>query len=117
MAVILDKNKILQYIGTDETRINTLLVIFATDLRNHAKQLQTLAIDDWTNHHKLLHRLMGSASYFGTEDLKAYVKQAEYWCQHQQESQLTATLQQLYLEIERVLSCELLPLDEPSSPD
>ncbi len=108
MPIILDKNKIQHYVGTDKTRLQALLTIFADDLLTHARQLQGLSIDDWTTYRKCLHRLVGSASYFGTEALKHCVKQAEYCCQQQDEQQLTSALNQLYLEIERVLSCELL---------
>lgn len=108
MTTIIDKNKIIQYIGTDETRLNELLLIFAEDLRTHVRQLQTLTTDDWLKHQRLLHRMIGSASYFGTDDLKECVKQAEHWCRRQDAVQLNLALTQLYHEVERVLSCDLM---------
>ena len=103
----IDLEKIVHLLEGQSLTLDTLLRLFADDLQVHVLQLQTLSTEPphWSSYHRLLHRLLGSAGYFGAENLRRHLLQAEQACQQCDESALTIALAQVYDEIVCILSC------------
>lgn len=105
------KNKIQQIVGERHDLLNDMLRLFAKDLHEHVQQLQTLQQQaaSAADYQRLLHRLMGSASYFAAEDLRAALLQTESLC-HQNVAQtlFDAALESVYAEIQRIFDCDLM---------
>lgn len=106
----IDKNKIQHIISVQEGMIDNMLQLFAKDLQEHCQQLQALHSHDapMADYGRLLHRLIGSASYFAADDLRAALTEAEQLSQQSDRQQLETALERVYLEIERILECELM---------
>lgn len=106
----INPKKIQQIVG-ERHLLNEMLCLFAKDLQEHGRQLQALQRQaaPRIEYQRLLHRLMGSASYFAAEDLRAVLVQADQLC-HQESAPalLDAALESVYSEIQRILSCELM---------
>lgn len=110
MSSPIDTHKVKQLIGDQETLLHSILLMFANDLTEHVMQLQALhtEIDAWPSYQRLLHRLLGSASYFGTDDLRAVLLEAEACRRNQDRDALNTVLTRVYHEVERILHCELM---------
>ena len=85
---------------------DSLLALFADDLKDHVNQLQALMPNDWLNHHRLLHRLLGSASYFSAATLRSLLLAADLCTQNQDELALTLALKSIYGEIDSILQSD-----------
>ena len=115
----IDTFKLKQLIGDQDALINSMLLLFANDLTEHISQLQALngEPDTWPTYQKLLHRLIGSASYFGTDDLRTVLLHAEALSREHDGEALNAMLEQVYREAARVLACDLMQkaMTDPTS--
>jgi HPt (histidine-containing phosphotransfer) domain-containing protein len=107
----INPHKIQQIIGERHELLSEMLRLFAKDLQEHGQLLQALQQQaaPRMNYQRLLHRLMGSASYFAAEDLRSALVEAERLC-HEASAPAVfdAALGNVYGEIQRILSCELM---------
>lgn len=107
----INSNKIQQIIGERDDLLNDMLRLFAKDLQEHSQLLQALQQQaaPMLDYQRLLHRLMGSASYFAAEGLREALVQAELLCHQESAPALfEAALERVYSEIQRILNCELI---------